>query len=71
MLEKLGELTSEAGDETEARKRDPGSTYVPLSDKQLAWIDSAVCKLILRAGEYAADPKAGHTQITMADLPAL
>lgn len=71
VLDKLGELTSDAGDDTEARKRDNFSTYLPLTEKQRTWIEAAVRMLIIRVGEFAANPTAGHKQITMADLPGL
>jgi hypothetical protein len=71
VLKMLGKLSSEAGNETEARKLDKGSTFVPLTEKQRAWMDAAVRKLVRRAGEYAADPNSNHAEITMADLPDL
>lgn len=71
ILDELGRLTSEAGDEQEARKLDVGSTYVSLTDNQRTWIDAAVGKLILRVGQYAANPRARLPEITMVDLPAL
>jgi hypothetical protein len=71
LLHKLGELTSEAGDETEARKRDHGSTYLPLTEKQKTWINAAICVLIRRVGELAANPGVANPQITMSDLPSM
>lgn len=71
VLSKMGELTSTAGDEAEARKRHPSNTFSPLTDQQRTWIDATVRRLIRRAGEYAANPTNNHPVVTMADLPPL
>ena len=71
VLNELGRLSSEAGDETEARKFTTESTFAPLTPDQKTWVESVVKKLIERMAEYAHDPSAKLTQITMSDLPTI
>ena len=69
VLAKLGELTSELGDERTARKFKSGGR--PHSDAEKAWIIAVVKMIIRRAGEYAHDPTAPRETVTMTDLPPL
>jgi hypothetical protein len=68
VLGKLGELVSTKGDEKSARK---GKPAVPLTKLEERWVDQVVRALIQRVGEYAFDPRAQRSQLTMADFPAL
>jgi hypothetical protein len=63
----LGDLTSDRGEPTTARKMTDG---IPLTDKERIWIEAAVKALILRMGGY--DPQNPFpTTLTMQDLPSL
>jgi hypothetical protein len=70
ILTKLASLSS-SGDEATARKWDPRRPPQALTDREIDWVESAVRKLILRAGQYAADPAREWPQITKAHLPTL
>ena len=72
VLAKLGELTSERGDLTEARKTPVTGQPKPLSRLERKWIEAAVRMLIRRSGEYAATSgPAALPLLTMDDLPPL
>jgi hypothetical protein len=71
VLDKLGELTSDMGDELTARKFDECSTRQAHTAAEKEWIVKAVKLLIRRVAEYEHDPSATLRQLTMADLPAL
>ena len=64
VLRKLGELTSNRGDNLVARKRK--GPAIPLSGQETAWIEETI-KAIVR---HIASRKPGVT-LTMADLPSL
>ena len=67
VLDTLGRLTAQRGDNLTARKAQV--TPVTLSGGEKAWIETVIKLLILRIGEY----RSAQTlpQITMADLPPL
>jgi hypothetical protein len=67
VLDKLGELTSNRGDRTLARKAH--SNLQPLTGVERAWIEAIIKQLILRL----CDPPqhSQRKQLTMADLPPL
>jgi hypothetical protein len=69
VLNKIGELTSERGGRTWARK--VGGANKPFTPAERAWPEQALKLLIRRAAEVAHEPKASRSQITMADLPSL
>ena len=69
VLQKLGELTSEVGDELSARKFDATSTKRPHTPAEQAWILEVVKLLITRVGEYEFDPAAPLKLIILGDLP--
>ena len=71
VLDTLGRLTTEIGDDETARKRTHGSEWRPHTRAERAWIEAAVKALIRRAGEWASDPEAPGPQLTMNDLPKL
>jgi hypothetical protein len=71
VLNKLGTLTSDVGDEATARKIDQSSTKRVHTSRELAWVETAAKKIIRRLGEHAHDPAASLPQITMTDLPQL
>jgi hypothetical protein len=71
VLDKLGTLTSDVGDETTARKVDEQSTKRAHTPAETAWIQAAAKKIIRRVGELEANPAASLASIMMADLPAL
>ena len=66
VLNKVGELAGEKGG-TEARKAKGAGTEFTAAERQ--WLEQAIKRLILRAGEIAGNPSARFPQITMADLP--
>jgi len=69
VLGKLSYLASHRGDRASARKADAATT--PLSDEERAWLEEAIKKIIIRAGEVAADPAGTRPALTMNDLPPL
>ncbi len=69
VLNKLGELSTETGDGTTARKAT--AELRPLTGQERAWLEAAVKALIRRIGEVAASPRSNRPQLTMADLPSL
>jgi hypothetical protein len=69
VLDQLGTLTSDVGDEATARKFDTQSTKRAHTEAEKAWIEAAVQKIIRRVAEHDYDPTAALPQITMADLP--
>jgi hypothetical protein len=71
VLDKLGELTSNLGDEVGARKLTPQSELRSPTPQEVAWIEAALRRIIRRAGEYAADPQEAWPQVKMSDLPPL
>ena len=71
VLETLGKLTSTKGDPEEARKSPKDGKFDPLRPKEKEWIVSVIKALILRAGEYAYDPRAKLKQLSMKDFPDL
>jgi hypothetical protein len=66
--DKFGDLVSEHGDASEARKLDFGVSRQPLTHAQRVWIDQVVKALIRRKAEYDFDPSATFPPITMADF---
>jgi hypothetical protein len=70
ILAKLASLSS-SGDEATARKWVRGRPPQALTDREIDWVESAVRMLILRAGQYAADPAREWPRITKAHLPNL
>jgi hypothetical protein len=71
VLNTLGTLTSDVGDEATARKIDQHSTRRAHTSREQALVEEAVKKIIHRVGEHAHDPAANLPLITMADLPLL
>jgi hypothetical protein len=71
VLDCLGQLSSEVGDRSEARKFDQSATFRPHTPAEKEWIQAAVRVLILRMGERAAGPNAALPPLTMTDLPKL
>ncbi len=71
VLRKLGEFTTNLGDEAEARKVHAGNQNRPPTDRERAWIEAAVRALVHRSGEHDADPQRALPRVTMADLPNL
>ena len=67
VLDKLGELTSNRGDCTLARKAH--SNLQPLTGVERAWIEAIIKQLILRLCDPPQDSQ--RKQLTMADLPPL
>jgi hypothetical protein len=68
--EKFGDLVSERGDASEARKMSGTGSLIPLTEDEKGWIEAVVRRLILRAGEYSYDPN-NLSKITMSDFPPL
>lgn len=71
VLDKLGELTSERGDKTEARKLDKFSTLISLTDTERTWIRETIKLIIRRKAEYDFDPTATFPFIKLNSLPTL
>ena len=69
VLNQLGRLTSDVGDELTARKFDALSTRRSHTEIEKTWIVAAIKLLILRVAEHDSDPSAVTAQITLADLP--
>lgn len=68
VLGKLGELTSERGDPSTARKM-KAPAMQPLSGAETAWIQEAIKQMIWRLGDQRSTTEL--PTITMADLPSL
>ena len=68
ILDNLGALTSERGDERTARKAHEMESLTPIEEN---WIREVLIAIIRRLGEYAKDPNAMRSVIKMADLPPL
>lgn len=71
VLDKLGQLTSEVGDSSTARKIDSSSTLRPHTPQETEWMKCAVQTIIRRVGEVEASPTASRPRLTMSDLPRL
>ena len=56
ILKRLGALTSERGDMTNARKLDERSTLIPLNNVEIEWICQTIKLIIRRKAEYDFDP---------------
>ena len=69
VLDKLGELTANKGDERTARKLKKAGVPVPLTPMETHWIEAAIKAIIWRVGEMDANPSLDV--ITMSDLPKL
>ena len=69
VLDRLGRLATEIGDDRTRRKFGPPSTPPP--KRAVAWLDAAVKAIILRVGEWAHNSDAPRPQLTMGDLPSL
>ncbi|WP_310378614.1 hypothetical protein [Flavobacterium sp.] len=71
VLNKLGDLTSERGDKSEARKVKNRLFFEPLTMPEQNWIIETIKLLIRRKAEYDFDPDATFQEITMGELPAI
>ena len=73
VLSTLGNLCTEKGDTTEARKYPKNRTFTPLHPKEKKWIVLVIKALIRRVGEYeyARSTGAELKQITMGDFPKI
>jgi hypothetical protein len=71
ILSKLGDFTTNLGDERTARKFHSRSARRLPTPQEEAWIDAAIRMIIRRVGEYAADPTASFPKLSMSDLPPL
>jgi hypothetical protein len=65
VLGKLGELSSDVGDENSARKFDGSSKLRPHTNKEQMWVLAAVKALIGRVAEYEDNPGAALSTIRM------
>ena len=70
VLRRLGELCGNRGGINEARKLSGQAGVTPLKLEEREWIKTVIKTLILRVGEYAFNPIAKLTQITMSDFPS-
>ena len=71
VLDKLGELTSERGDKSEARKAKGGTSFNPLTESEKTWINETIKLLIRRKAEYDFDNNAKLSEITLNILPVI
>jgi len=71
VLNKLGELTSTRGSESEARKVNKKIAFTPLSQNEKIWIEKVIKRIIIRFGEYAFEDEQKFQTITMNDFPKL
>lgn len=66
--DKLGDIVSERGDPTEARKLGNAATMTPLTKQEKQWVEDVIKAFIRRKAEYDADSTSPLVQITMADF---
>jgi len=71
VLQVLGRLTSTVGEAQTARKFGASYNPRPHTGAEVTWVEGVIRALILRVGEYAADPDRPLTKLTMACLPHL
>ena len=71
VLRKLGDFTSNLGDERTARKFHTRSTRRPPTGQEATWIDAAIRMIIRRVGEHDADPTVPWPTRSIRDLPPL
>ncbi len=71
ILDKLGNLCAEKGDQVDARKAPKNRSFVSLSDQEKKWIKRVIKAIIRRAGEVAHNPTASFSQLTMDDFPTI
>ena len=71
VLNKWGELVSEKGSETEARKAIKNNAFTPLTNKEQKWLLDLIKKIIIRLGNYTYNPSQTFPKITLNDLPDL
>lgn len=69
VLDKLGDLVSEGGDKTTARKVKNLSNLKPLSGSEINWIESTIKIIIRRLGEHS--PGVSLPIIDMTSLPRI
>jgi hypothetical protein len=71
VLKKLGHLSSSVGSRTTVRKVTRYTEFREHTPQEAVWIMETIKALILRAGEYEADPSTLFPPITLNGLPAL
>jgi hypothetical protein len=71
VLDKLGQMAANLGDNTTARKLSAQSELRPLTPQEERWVRAVVLAMIRRAGEVAANPQQDLPKLTMVDLPVL
>ena len=71
VLRTLRHLASTVGDAGDARKFDRNHNLRAHTAKEDTWIGAVVRALILRVGQWAADPNSSLPKLTMAGLPKL
>ena len=73
VLDELGRLSSDIGDDKTGRKYLPSQSIKARahSEIELNWLLAVMNQLIRRAGEHAADPAGSFPMITMSSLPSL
>jgi hypothetical protein len=71
VLDTLGRLTTEIGDEQTARKASRLRERRPYTGAEKTWLEATVKALIRRAGEWAYAAEAQRPTLTMEDLPKL
>ncbi|MFH2011589.1 MAG: hypothetical protein ABIJ37_02610 [Pseudomonadota bacterium] len=69
VLDKLGELTAERGDEKTARKIKKTNKLMTLNHTETCWIEAIIKAIIRRVGEIDVNPSPDI--LTMKDLPML
>jgi hypothetical protein len=69
VLNTIGRLSSEKGDESTARKVQPGIQFQELSEAEKEWLEQAVRRVIYRLGEHASGAPLGPISLT--DLPKI
>lgn len=71
VLDHFGKLTSEHGDESQARKIDSSATLRPLDGRQTEWVIQATKAFIRRKAEYDFDSSCTYPLIDFNSLPPL
>jgi hypothetical protein len=72
VVNELGRLTAQVGDELDARKaNDPERVHRAFTPQERDWIERVVLAMIRRAGEWAFDSTQSFTLLTLADFPTI
>ena len=71
VLKKLGDLTSERGDQLETRKYPKSGQLIPLKPVEKKWIEEVIKAIILRVGEAEFSKEESLPILSLDDFPEL